>query len=377
MKSESKDPALESIHKRFTSLVSNPTMNELALEPVWTISAPQDIEVMWSDDTTHTVNRKTPLNISAALNNRIYGARPNDPDATTDLPALHSLIPHIDTWAFKLDVSKYHFVLIDIEPSASKELVDQLLTLPYLYGERSMSGKGIHLLVDSKELETTASWLDFETLPKIQRSDKQVEILMREHWVTFTGNTLDKPCNPHGTGSVRDFFNAMVDDHGKVRTLRVLSDELAAMEYRSFTHHDDIPYEDDIITLTWQLMCQNYDSHNKLESFNHDMSRYELSVIHYLKKYMLAAMHSSNIITKYKYTDADLAHMMYDALTADDYATMDTKEIIEPRDKWFSRRPGGTYLTQQIKHVLAGDDHNIKLTNIEQEQLEYNLRNQI
>ena len=47
--------------------------------------------------------------------------------------------------------------------------------------------------------------------------------------------------------------------------------------------------------------------------------------------------------------------------------------VVDYRDKWALRRPGGTYITMQIKKVVSNSGEELILTNIEQELLEYNL----
>lgn len=77
---------------------------------------------------------------------------------------------------------KEDFVILDIEPGCPEEKKKELLSLPWFYGETSMSGKGYHLLFPSP-----ATYPEIlETKPSV-KEDKSFEILLgRNHAVTFT-----------------------------------------------------------------------------------------------------------------------------------------------------------------------------------------------
>ncbi len=496
--------------QRYLNLVSNQFMHRLALTNNWSISAPIDLDqgpirnidthdttnatditdiphyivsrktplnatkaanLKWrgarSDDTDATMplttlhtllpayhtwafrlNAETPLNATKAANLKWRGARSDDTDATMPLTTLHTLLPAYHTWAFRLNAENFGFVIIDIEETATPEEIDLWLSMPYLYAEHSMSGKGIHLVVDAAILETSPSWMDFMALPKIQSHDRHVEILMRNHWVTFTGNTLPTPANPNGNTSVlTTLFNHLVDEHGKQISARngaldnvdigtlayntVSSTALDNVDIGTLAYNTvsstQVPYEDIIIPQTIMSLQHTVDMQARLDAVGHDMSRYEYGILCTIKRELIRVLHSSNAATKARYDDEAMARLIWRTLYGilctikrelirvlhssnaatkaryDDEAmarliwrtlcwrTMehvdpDTGEVtpvqndlpgidhvVDYRDKWALRRPGGTYITMQIKKVVSNSGEELILTNIEQELLEYNL----
>lgn len=400
--------------QRYLNLVTNQFMHRLALTNNWSITAPIDLDqgpihninthdATSTDNTDNTdgtdgtdiphyiVSRKTPLNATNAVNLKWRGARSDDTDATMPLTTLHTLLPAYHTWAFRLNAENFGFVIIDIEENATPEEIDLWLSMPYLYAEHSMSGKGIHLVVDTAILETSPSWMDFMALPKIQSHNRHVEILMRNHWVTFTGNTLPTPANPNGNVSVlTTLFNRLVDEHGKqisARNSELDNVDIGTIAYNTVSS-TQIPYEDIIVPQTIVSLQNTVDMQTRLNAVSHDMSRYEYGILCTIKRELIRVLHSSNAATKARYDDETMARLIWRTLCWRTMEHIDPEtgevtpvqsnvpginHVIDYRDKWALRRPGGTYITMQIKKVVSNSGEELILTNIEQELLEYNL----
>ena len=76
---------------------------------------------------------------------RIIGATTTDNTCLMTLPELCENIERITgsapaNNAYYLDALIDNWVVLDIEPKFTKETLDKLLTLPYIYGELSLSG---------------------------------------------------------------------------------------------------------------------------------------------------------------------------------------------------------------------------------------------
>lgn len=395
--------------QRYLNLVTNQFMHKLALTDNWSITAPIDldqgpihnIDAHNTNNTGNTTNitdiphyivsRKTPLNATSAVNLKWRGARSDDTDTTMSLTTLHTLLPAYHTWAFRLNAENFGFVIIDIEENATPEEINLWLSMPYLYAEHSMSGKGIHLVVDAAILKDNPSWMDFMALPKIQSHDRHVEILMRNHWVTFTGNTLPTPTNPNGNISVlTTLFNRLIDEHGKqisARNSELDNVDIGTIAYNTVSS-TQVPYEYIIIPQTIMSLQNTIDMQARLDAVSHDMSRYEYGILCTIKRELIRVLHSSNAATKAHYDDETMARLIWRTLCwrTMEHADPDTGEVtlaqsnlpgidhvIDYRDKWTLRRPQGTYITMQIKKVVSNSGEELVLTNIEQELLEYNL----
>lgn len=97
------------------------------------------------------------------------------------------------------------FVILDIEAECPEDIRNGLLRLPWLYGERSMSGKGFHLVFPSPKTHPEI----LETKPAVKEGKIYEILLGRNHHVTFTMDIIERPAGP--VRPLSDFY-AIWDD---------------------------------------------------------------------------------------------------------------------------------------------------------------------
>ena len=91
---------------------------------------------------------------------------------------------------YKLKSAVDDVFVLDIEADASNEQKTKLLQTPFIYAERSSSGKGFHLVFENTTVKTFSGFSDMINRTKVQKKDTTFEFLFNHH-VTFTGNILN------------------------------------------------------------------------------------------------------------------------------------------------------------------------------------------
>lgn len=156
----------------FPGFYENPVIREFGQRRLWTIS---DIE-------------KMPVSMDALLN---YGDRRGasvyNPKDMLTLDELVTFMPDATNNAFYLaDDGRY--AIVDIEPAATQQCRDIMLSMPWHYAEVSMSGKGLHLVIDYPH-DLLAAY------PNARKStlkhDSGTYELHLRHWITFTRNVIE------------------------------------------------------------------------------------------------------------------------------------------------------------------------------------------
>ena len=103
-----------------------------------------------------------------------------------DLYDVSNILPNATNATYSLNQVLDDFVVLDIEPRCPPEIRDNLLTLPYMYGELSMSGKGFHLIFQKPSTKYKEILM---SKPAIREENGYYEFLLT-HYVTFTGMVL-------------------------------------------------------------------------------------------------------------------------------------------------------------------------------------------
>lgn len=170
----------QTIKEMFPAFYTNSTIQSIANKPKWTISDKD----------------KRPVDMyEVKTRQRIIGCNAEVPFSTMTLDETVDIIPYPRNHAFLLDMLTDGFVILDIEPSCKPSLMRKFLMLPYLYGEKSLSGKGIHLVLPVPDC--IDDYPIAKQKIKLQHKSGQYEIL-QNHWVTFTRNMLPNVSNPNG-----------------------------------------------------------------------------------------------------------------------------------------------------------------------------------
>ena len=125
------------------------------------------------------------VELKRAMDDKIF------PEATHDI--------NIGPVAFRLTTRIQPYVILDIEPKASDEIRNKFLDTKFLYCETSMSGKGLHMIFEAKDIlsKYAKDVLSFEypdaaIKPALKSEDGAFEILIN-HYVTFTGENIIEP----------------------------------------------------------------------------------------------------------------------------------------------------------------------------------------
>ena len=299
---------------------ANPVIQELAPRPFWSVSDKNKRPIdMYALETLH----------------EIKGANPELSGATATLDKTIDILHYPSNHAYLLDVMRDNYVVLDIEKSASTHNRQRFLKLPYVYGETSLSKKGLHLVLPKPE--------NFDDFPaattklKLQHASGEYEILLN-HWVTFTRNMLTRAQNPRGNTDDWNKLYAELATQAK-EILRATE----AIEWPA-NDIDSIPDADTIIEKLTDPHIYRKTPQDFLRSDNTpDMSRYEagwmFKHLYVLQRIIKAPPISTNDHT---YTKQDCATLL--AYLA--------KDKLEHRDKHDQIRCGHPYLVYIAKNIV-------------------------
>ena len=97
---------------------------------------------------TVSTSKKKPVDMNILRSQgKVVGASFKDGNMPlVDLYDVRNILPNATNATYSLNQALDDFIVLDIEPRCPPEIRDSLLTLPYMYGELSMSGKGFHLI---------------------------------------------------------------------------------------------------------------------------------------------------------------------------------------------------------------------------------------
>lgn len=312
------------LHQMFPGFYDNLVVTLLADAKRWTISdkdkRPIDFPALFGENTDDG-------------NSRIRGAFHTDQRCLVSLQELTTKLPTAANHAFYLQAQTDGVVVLDIEPTCPPTIRDTLLELPALYAERSMSGRGYHLVLPLPE-----NFYDYPVAlekPVLQDTSKHFEVLLK-HWITFTRKTI--PYTPWDITAPSSPRWEMIYGH------------LAANAKPSSRKHldisdqkPDIPHEAEILSYlnTTQI-------NKSLDDFNRDYSRYEFSVLGTIYNHLIQLLSHLTITGVIDdpdaYDETMRIWLMYQAAT----------NIIEHRPKHDEVRSGMPLLFDRAVFVYAG-----------------------
>ena len=271
---------------------------------------------------------KRPIDMfSFIYEHKINGAAFCDEKSLVSLSTLKSVLPNAANNTFYMDALTDNFVVLDIEPSCPNDIKQELIKLPYIYGEISLSGKGYHLIFPLPECINEYPIAKNKIVFK--EPHKYYEILLN-HYVTFTRNMLpDSVIDSTNEHEFEKLFRKMAEEQkNTVRTDFDIDEE----------EPDDIPQKDEILKI---LNNQKYKK--TPESFFNDMSKYEYGHISFLYEKLLCILSLSDIKAAHDYTDTEKAWLLYEA----------TKEALPYRDKHEESRNGLPWLMYLSQEGMA------------------------
>lgn len=238
------------------------------------------------------------------------------------------ILPCASNHMFNLQATIDNYVVLDIEPICPDELREKFLNMNFVYGETSMSGKGIHLVFHLPKC--FFKYPDAMAKTAIQEEHKYYEVLIT-HNVTFTRNAI--PQKP-GTEPFAPFFEEICKQAKPSIT----------SNFDVNAEEPDIPYLADIL----RAMESGTRYNKSPEDFYDDMSRWEFGYTAFLCKklqFVLEGMNNNKPKDKrHAYTENEKAWIIFLTL----------QKMIPHRDKHDTERDGLPLLLYTARRGLAG-----------------------
>lgn len=301
----------------FPQFYNNPVIQRLASQENWTVSD----------------KNKRPIDMHALIHEKqVWGAafdRGYNP--LVDLNTLCEAIPNATNNAYYLDASRDGIVVLDIEPSCPDNIKQLFMGLPYLYGEVSMSGRGIHLIFNLPNM-IFARYPNAQTKVALKEEHGYYEILLN-HMVTFTRNTLPPAEFKSDIAIFDNVFELLASQATK--TIKAASVDAGSLSM------DDIPYASVVVNV---LKGQNY--YKRLEDFKMDNSKYEYNMALFYHQRMERMLGKELKFKDHAYTQEERAVMIYELL----------KLKIAPRPKHETERNGMPWLLYITSTMIAKTD---------------------
>lgn len=155
----------------FTTFLQQPFVQQIAKIKKWTIS---DINKMPVD--LYELKYKL----------RIKGCDMSKPYSTESLHEMYKDFPDAKNFAFYLNGALHDIVILDIEPICPPDIKANLMNMPCLYAEKSMSGKGVHMIFPYPE----DILMRYPNAAKNAIKYKKYYEILINHCVTFTGDEI-------------------------------------------------------------------------------------------------------------------------------------------------------------------------------------------
>ena len=310
----------------FPEFYNHPFIQSIADTERWTVSD----------------NTKKPLDMFIWIyQQRIAGAATTDSNSLVSLQRLCEVLPNATNNTFFMDALADNFVMLDIEKTCPDDIKQELLKLPYIYGETSLSGKGYHLVFPIPDCFSEYPAAMKKTVMKEEHG--YYEILLN-HYVMFTRNMIPAAT---GDGDFEAFFRSMC---AKQKDTHRESVEINDMEPMPGPDYDKI------VAL---LMRQDYKK--STSDFSEDISKYEygfMGFLHYKLNQILKVntiaiekVYSEElgkeISKKYVYSDNERAWILYTV----------AKERIPYRAKHDEFRDNLPWLLYLAREIIAKNEH--------------------
>lgn len=292
--------------------ISNSTIKSLAVKPFWTVN----------------IDGKKPLDIVGYDTlKQIRGAK--DDTYLTTLNELFRIVNAIpEQFVYNLNAVRDKVVVLDVEKTCPNDIKQTLLQLPFIYGDISMSGQGLHLIFPCPELDEI-------TINKIAMKEEHgyYEILIH-HYVTFTNNTIFPQ---YTVENAPIQFQEIWDKLKQAQKNTVKKDFDLDFEKLNL----DFPYYDAMK----DAIIRNFKSRFRKTpaDFGNDMSRYEFAMIGSIRYSLMTIME----IPMFK-RQAVLDEMQQIAIVYDIAV-----ETIPHRSKHDERRDGKPMLLYQVINSFA------------------------
>lgn len=305
---------------RYDSLMQNEHLRLLADQPYWTISDANKMPVSIASLRAHYGPRQLMFKDKDGNERAYYGASFKKPEDMETLHGLMKFFPSAPNFAFYLhDDGEY--AVLDIEPSATDDIKKMMLATPWLYAEKSMSGKGYHILI---KYPTDMLRIFPDAHKPTLKSDDSTYELHLAHWLTFTGDVVEKD-DTWGTVSMTsaltDLFRAQkVSAKVTIQGMEPIEDpEDSIPKYAAICH----------------ALCSQMRYYGKrLADFSYDQSRYDMSLLYYMTRQFIFLSNNPDAPFDIRdYTISEIATII--GMSVHHYqaeAGLDRKKYYETRD---------------------------------------------
>ncbi|WP_435109299.1 hypothetical protein [Nocardiopsis synnemataformans] len=299
----------------FPAFYRNPVIQLLAPQARWTVSSYD----------------KTPLNMLELMRTgRLWGAHEVSAECLVTLEELTRMLPDAANAAFHVDAQSDGIVVLDVEKTCPPELAAEMLKLPALYIERSMSGLGYHLI-----LPLPQSFWDFPVAAAkrvLKGAGGHFEVL-QHHWVTFTRHV--EPTHEQNGVHTAKQVQAWEELWAQ---LAQAAAETPMAEFNVGAKEPEIPQKEAALAY---MVAQ---PHAKtLGDFNHDASRFEFSVLNALYRHMRTYLaNERNVNPSSSWDENQMVWLLYRA----------AQRALPHRSKHDTLRNGRPYLFNQAQRYL-------------------------
>lgn len=292
--------------------IANPIIRTLAAKPYWTVN----------------IDGKKPLDIlEFDQSGLIRGAK--DEQCLTDLSNLLRITNSIPKqFVYHLNAVRDNYVVLDIEKTCPDDIKNNLLKLPFLYGDISMSGNGLHLVLPCPALDEL-------TVNKIAMKEEHgyYEILLH-HYVTFTHYTiLPQFTDENSPVSFVEVWNKLKQTQRN--TVKHDFDTDIANVSLDFPQREVI--EDAVIANFKNRYTKTPDD------FHNDMSRYEFAVIGSIRYSLKTVMSFPIFARSVQLDEMQQIAMVYNIVS----------KILPHRKKHEELRDGKPMLLYQVLNSFA------------------------
>ena len=283
-------------------MLNEPIFDKMKNKSLWTMSS---------------VTTKMPLDLQWFIAHQnqpdcIKGAKYQDHRSLGTYEELQNAIPGHGNATYYYNMNDEDYILLDIEPKCPEHIRNHLLQLPYVYGERSMSGKGYHLL-----LPKTKNIKDYpDALLKVQLQEEHgyYEILVN-HYATFTGDSIPLPKKVHDFSET--LYKSLAEKAIASKSIELMDSEL--------TDIDDIPYSSEIIELTLRKPFEKTpEDYNEVDDYGRIKkgNKFEFGMMSYYA-HRIYQRSNLDMFKHHSYTDQELLSLLYHII----------QEELEPRPK--------------------------------------------
>lgn len=236
--------------------------------------------------------------------------------------------------AFNMDMNQDNFIVIDVEPKCPTGLKTKFKKLPYLYAEKSMSGKGYHIIMPIPK-----EYFDYPALFKLQKMQEKHKFyeIMFSHWITFTRDMLP----PAPTNADDTFFKQIFKELAE----KQIEYDTTELDFEMDDNHNietsDIPGADEIIAYATNG-ANEYK--RPLKDYENDASSFIFGASGHFYNVMSKLMKASFIQKfNHEYTPQEQTRILYAII----------KDRVPDRPKNHEKRGNTTWLMAQCKKMVG------------------------